>query len=229
MRLAILSDIHEDYESLLKIVASAEAMGFDRLICLGDISGFSLPYYKYEDSRNAPACLALLREKCDIIIPGNHDVYAADRDPELPDSLKDKECWPHEEDLDTGYNEDEISFLASLPFYEVLSTPAGNILFTHYVYPNLSGFVKGFYSEEQEFREHFSYMRELECKLCFTGHAHPGGFYWVHPRGLEQFRDRSIKINSFPSLIGIPSVTRNGYRSRFCTFDTSSLRLQMHR
>jgi len=60
VRLAILSDIHEDYENLLNIVEKAEARGFDKLICLGDISGFSLPYYKYGKSRNASACLALL-------------------------------------------------------------------------------------------------------------------------------------------------------------------------
>ena len=62
MRLAILSDIHEDYENLLTIVGKAEARGFDKLICLGDVSGFSQPYYQYGKSRNASACLALLRE-----------------------------------------------------------------------------------------------------------------------------------------------------------------------
>ena len=116
MRLAILSDIHEDYESLLKIVGKAEARGFDKLICLGDISGFSLPYYKYGDSRNAPACLALLREKCDTIIAGNHDISAAGIDPELPDILKGQETWQHELDLDPGYSEEDISFLATLPY-----------------------------------------------------------------------------------------------------------------
>ena len=39
------------------------------------------------------------------------------------------------------------AFLASLPTFEVLHTPDYNILFSHYAYPNLSGFVKGFYSK----------------------------------------------------------------------------------
>jgi len=229
VRLAILSDIHEDYESLLKIVGKAEAMGFDKLICLGDISGFSLPHYTYGKSRNASACLALLREKCHIIIAGNHDIYAAGIDPELPDILKGMDTWEHEQDLDPGYSEEDISFLATLPFYHVLTTPAGNILFSHYVYPNLSGFAKGFYTWEKEFLAHFSFMQKHNCSLNFTGHAHPGGFYWVHSGRLEHFRDRSIKITSFPALIGIPSVTRNGYRSRFCIFDTNSHRLQVLR
>ena len=227
MRLAILSDIHEDYENLLKIVGFAEARGFDKLICLGDISGFSLPYYKYGESRNASACLALLREKCDIIIAGNHDLHAAGIDPELPDILKGQDTWQHELDLDPGYSEEDISFLATLPFYEILSTPAGNILFSHYAYPNISGMVKGFYYSEKEFQAHFAFMQERKCKLCFTGHAHPGGFYRVHPEGFKHYGYRGIKISSYPAVIGIPHVTRNEHRSSFCIFDTHSLRLQV--
>ena len=229
MRLAILSDIHEDYVNLLEIVRSAEARGFDKLICLGDISGYSLPYYDYGKSRNATACLELLREKCDIIIAGNHDLYAAGIDPELPDIIKDQDSLPHELDMDPGYGKDDISFLAALPFYDILNTPAGNILFSHYAYPNLSGYVKGFYNGEKEFQEHFAFMQEHECDLCFTGHAHTAGFYRVHPKGFILPRYRSVKITSFPTLIGIPPATRNGHRSSFCIFDTISLRLQVLR
>ena len=229
MRLAILSDIHEDYESLLKIVGLAEARGFDKLICLGDISGFSRPYYNYEKSRNASACLALLREKCDIIIAGNHDLHAAGLSPDLPEEMKDQETWQHELDLDPGYNEKDISFLASLPANEIIQTPDLSILFSHYVYPNLSGFVKGFYSTSKEFQAHFSFMQEHNCKLSFTGHAHPWGFYRVESRAFKFYRRRAIKITSFPALIGIPPATRHEHRSSFCIFDTDSLRLQVLR
>jgi predicted phosphodiesterase len=227
VRLAIISDIHEDYDSLRKVVEKAEARGFEKLICLGDISGFNPLYYTYGEYRNAPACLALLREKCHIIIAGNHDIHASGRDPELHESIKDRDAWQHEEDLDPGYGEEDIGFLASLPFYETLSTPAGKILFSHYVYPNLSGFVKGFYSRSREFREHFSFMRQQDCALAFSGHAHPDGFYRVYSRGFRLFRKREITISSFPALIGIPPASRHEHRSSFCIFDTISLRLQI--
>lgn len=227
MRLAILSDIHEDYVSLQKIVGKAESHGYDKLICLGDISGFSLPYYTYEKERDAPACLALLREKCDIIIPGNHDLYAAGKDPALIDELKGQETWQHELDMDPGYGDEEKSYLAALPFYERLDTPAGNILFTHYACPNLSGFVKGFYNTELDFRPHFSYMKKLDCKLGFMGHAHPPGYIKVSPRGFRHYRFRSIRIKSSPTIIGVPPATRQSHRSSFCIFDTISRKLQV--
>jgi hypothetical protein len=150
-------------------------------------------------------------------------------DPGLPDALKGLETWPHELDLDPGYSEGDIAFLSTLPSYNILATPAGNILFSHYAYPNLSGFVQGFYYTEKEFHEHFAFMLERECRLCFTGHAHPRGFYKVQPGEFKQYRKRGIKIGSFPTLIGIPPVTRNEHPSSFCIFDTNSFRLQIHR
>lgn len=226
MRLAILSDIHEDYVSLRKIVGKAEARGFDKLICLGDISGFSLPFYKYGKSRNASACLALIREKCDMVIAGNHDLHASGQSPILPEQIQGKEYWQHEDDLDPGYSEEDIAFLAGLPQHAVLSTPSFNILFSHYAYPNISGIVKGFYSWEKEFSPHFDYMKKHDCQLCFTGHAHPRGFYVVHPDGFKQYRYRSIRLSVFPCILGIPPVTRHKHRSGFCIFDTDSQSLQ---
>jgi len=90
-----------------------------------------------EKSRNASACLRLLREKCDIITVGNHDLHAAGIAPVLPEAIRGLDTWEHELDLDPGYSAEDISFLSTLPLYYILSTPAGRILFSHYVYPNL--------------------------------------------------------------------------------------------
>jgi predicted phosphodiesterase len=229
VRLAIISDIHEDFMSLQKIVGKAEARGYDKLICLGDISGFSLPFYKYRRSRDATACLALVREKCDIIIAGNHDLHAARKNPELTGELAGKETWPHEDDLDPGYSEDDIEFLGTLPGFAILNTPKFNILFSHYAFPNLSGFVQGFYSWEKEFSQHFEFMQQNDCSLCFTGHAHPRGFYIVHPDRFKQYRYRGIKISDFPAIVGIPPVTRHKHRTGFCIFDTDQLVIRAHK
>lgn len=226
MRLAIISDIHEDIESLKKVLSKAEDEGYDKLICLGDISGYSMPYYSYEEVRDARACLKLIREKCDIIIAGNHDLHAAGLRPDIPHELEGEETWQHDLDLDPGYTKSDINFLGTLPNKAILTTPDLNILFTHYVYPNLSGFFKGFYSQERHFDPHFAFMKEHNCSLAFMGHVHPNGFYLAHLNGYRHYRFRDMLISANPSLVGVPPVVRNNDQSGFCIFETNSKKLQ---
>ncbi|MFW5821728.1 MAG: metallophosphoesterase family protein, partial [Bacteroidota bacterium] len=240
---AIISDIHEDIINLRQIISRIEKKGFDSLVCLGDISGFSLPYYNYGKTRNAHECLNLLREKCDIILPGNHDFHAAQRIPEssavfdFPSNwyeldfrkkyeMVNGEIWLHEmEDLDPLYRKEDVEFLNSLPEYYILETPGKNILFSHYAYPNLSGFSKSFYFKEREFQRHFGFMKERNCEISFMGHAHIGGFYLVTPGKFKNYRNRKLKLQGFPVCIGIQPVTSQNNISGFCIFDTESFEL----
>ena len=226
MRIAILSDIHEDLRNLQRILKKIDQKGSDLSICLGDISGFSKSYYRYPKTRNASACLELIRKSCEIIIPGNHDLHAAGKIPILPADAG-YEYWLHEEDLDPGYSEEEIAFLASLPKYVVLPTPDYNILLSHYLEPNLSGIIKGFYWSGKEFGAHFQLMKEFSCKIGFTGHAHARGFHLTNPQQFEHYGYRRLRLKDFPVVIGIPPVTRNNMRSGFCIFDTDSFLLQV--
>lgn len=226
MRIAILSDIHEDLNRLKKILKRIDRTGYDKLICLGDISGFSPSYYRYPKTRNASACLELIRKSCEIIIPGNHDLHAAGLIPILPADAG-YEYWLHEEDLDPGYSEEEIAFLASLPKYAILPTLDQNILLSHYLEPNLSGLIQGFYWSGKEFGAHFQLMNELNCKIGFTGHAHARGFNLTKPELFEQYGYSKLHLKDFPVVIGIPPVTRNNMRSGFCIFDTDSFLLQV--
>lgn len=244
MRIAIISDIHEDIENLRKIIGRIEKSGYDQMVCLGDISGFSHPYYKYHKTRNAHECLSLLREKCDIIVPGNHDFHAARRIPEhsavfdFPSDwyemdhrervrLANGEIWLHEtDDLDPLYRAGDLEFLRSLPEYHILNTPGGNILFSHYAYPNLSGLKQGFYIQEKEFRSHFDFMEQKGCNTGFTGHAHVRGFYVVTPGHFRHYRYRRYQLDTFPVCIGVHPVTSHKKRSGFCIFDTDSFQLQ---
>ena len=241
MRIALLSDIHEDIVSLKKILRKIEKTGYDKLICLGDVSGFSVPYYKYTHTRNAHECLSLLREKCSVVVPGNHDFYAAQIIPEhsaifdFPQNWYDLDyyqhlemsngkIWLHEEnDLNPLYSNDDIAFLRSLPEYYILESPEGNILFSHYAYPNLSGFQKKFYSTGADFDPHFKFMENNNCNLSFTGHAHISGFYVVTRESFKQYRFNKVKLKAFPVCLGILPVTSQENRNGFCIFDTESL------
>lgn len=226
MRLAILSDIHEDLITLQKILKKIDEKGCDKIICLGDISGFNEPSYRYQKSRDAPACLDLIRESCAIIIPGNHDLHAAGKILNQPEG-SDLEHWHYEENLDPGYSEEQIAFLASLPTQRVISTPGYGILLSHYASPNLSGVVKGFYTRAKEFKPHFQWMQKANCDLGFTGHVHTRGFYTVTHTRYKQYGYRSLHLDDFPEIVGIPPVTRHKNRTGFCIFDTNSSLLQV--
>lgn len=244
MRLAIISDIHEDILSLKKIISKIEKSGYDQLICLGDISGFSVPYYKYIKTRNAHECLSLLREKNSIIIPGNHDFHAGqmipknsavfdfpgnwyDLDYQQRSELGKNEIWLHEEDdLNPLYTREDIEFLRSLPEYYVLNYNGFNILFSHYVYPNLAGFKKAFYFHEAEFKPHFEFMENHDCRISFTGHTHIKGFYTVSRGHFKKYRYKNLSLKTFPICIGIHPVTNHNNRSGFCKFDTERSMLQ---
>lgn len=238
MRLAIISDIHEDIISLKKILNRIAQEGVDHLVCLGDISGYSTPHYTYHATRNAHDCLSVLRENHAIILPGNHDFHASKRIPvesdiyNFPDNwykldYRDKqeltggEVWIHElDDLDPLYTKSDIEFLGSLPEYRVLETGTRRILLSHYVFPNLSGFKKDFYMQEKDFLSHFDFMREKQCEISFTGHAHVRGIYTVTNRHFRYYRYKSLMVSEFPVCIGIMPVTRQLRRSGFCIFDS---------
>ncbi|MDF1574787.1 MAG: metallophosphoesterase [Bacteroidales bacterium] len=226
MQLAILSDIHEDLSRLRRVLKKIDQKGCDLTVCLGDISGFSEPFYRYRKSRNASACLELVRRKCDIIIPGNHDLHAAGKIPEPSTSVKD-ERWDHHKDLDPGFSEEEIAFLSALPSFRILPGHGKGILLSHYASPNISGIVKGFYTRGSEFASHFRFMQEKGCALGFTGHAHARGFYTVGLQGVRHYSYRRLLLKDFPLIIGIPPVTRHKYRTGFCIFDTNSSLLQV--
>ena len=246
MRLAIITDIHEDLVRLKKILRRIDNKGHDSLICLGDISGFSLPFYKYANTRNAKACLDLVRKRCQVIIPGNHDLHAAGKIPEHssifdfpPDwfdlddgerlKLAGDELWLHADDLDYGYSADDLEFLRGLPEFEIMDIPGMNIFLSHYASPNLSGFRKKFYTWEKEFTGHFELMQKHNCKLSFIGHAHPRGFFKVTENNFKHFGYRKNKLGTFPAIIGCTPLTRHKGRSGFCIYDSDTKEIKAYR
>ena len=64
MRIGIISDIHGNMEALTASLGTLEREGVDTYYCLGDIVG-----YGAEPSE----CMAVVRERCSLVIAGNHD------------------------------------------------------------------------------------------------------------------------------------------------------------
>jgi 3',5'-cyclic AMP phosphodiesterase CpdA len=79
MRIAIITDIHEDFEMLEKAFAKIRSLGYDLLVCLGDVTGFAHQFYDHPPDANA--CLDLLRANAHLALAGNHDLFTAHRLP----------------------------------------------------------------------------------------------------------------------------------------------------
>jgi predicted phosphodiesterase len=245
MKLAIITDIHEDILSLKEALRRIEKYGVDEIVCLGDISGYSVPHYAYLKTRNAHECLSLIRKNCKIVVIGNHDFHSAQIIPQkcsffdFPDNwyqldyherleLANNILWLHEEnDLNPLYKAEDIKFLKTLPEYSVLNISGLNILFTHYVYPNISGLKKEFYTYGDEFQQHFQFMNSLGCNISFTGHSHVKGFFTATGNKFKQYRYKKIKLNGEPTCIGIPPITALEKRIGFCIFNTKDLSVEM--
>lgn len=247
MRYAIITDIHEDIVHLKGALKKIDKLNCDEIICLGDISGFSVPHYHYFDTRNAHECLRLVKENCKYIIAGNHDLHAAKRTPTIntkfkfPDhwyemdyyerqNLAQGQVWLYDHDeLDPLYTHDDIAFLKTLPEYYILKTKEINILLSHFVYPNLSGSTKTFISELYEFEQHKQFVTDHECTLSFAGHYHFSGLYIASNHAIIGKRLNKKYTPLKNDCILIPPIAGNRLGKGFCIYDSESNVIQSKR
>jgi predicted phosphodiesterase len=65
VRVAVLSDVHANLAALEAVLADVDAEGVDEIWCLGDLTGYGA---------RPNECVALMRERADICLVGNHDL-----------------------------------------------------------------------------------------------------------------------------------------------------------
>jgi len=66
-RLAIISDVHANLEALRAVLTDVDSVGYDHLLCLGDVVGYG---------PDPAACIEIVYDVCDEIVIGNHDEAA---------------------------------------------------------------------------------------------------------------------------------------------------------
>jgi diadenosine tetraphosphatase ApaH/serine/threonine PP2A family protein phosphatase len=65
LRVAVLSDVHSNLPALEAVLGAVEKAGVDQLWCLGDLVGYGA---------DPDACTALIRERSEVCLVGNHDL-----------------------------------------------------------------------------------------------------------------------------------------------------------
>lgn len=248
MLLALLTDIHEDLESLKSALHKIEKLKVDQIACLGDMVGFSVPYHKFQDTRNASECLNLIKSNCEYIVLGNHDMHAAKIIPKYSDIFDFPEKWyqlsisekqelcndqiwlPELDELDPFLNSNDIEYLRSLPEYHIIESMNGNLILSHYLYPNLSGLHKTFYFEPSDYKQHIEFVKSKNCRFSFVGHQHfeepwlaserHGNLKNIKKNLLFPFTKRQkLRQSSEVQCIGVLPTVQNTIAG-FCIFDT---------
>ena len=244
MRIAIISDIHEDIKSLSQAFKKIDKMAIDKCVCLGDISGFSAPHYEHYNSRSAHECLSLIRKNCDTIVLGNHDLNVVGKIPKnSPDfifpenwfeldyfekkAIARGRVWLYQEnELPALYSHEDLEFLSQKKEIETVEIDGLKILFTHFAYPNLTGSEKSFYFDAFDFAPHFGLMKKMGCEISFMGHAHPSGIMYFSQSDSFRNRFKKISLPSEPVCIVAPSITQSGIKNGFLVFDTGKLEIE---
>ncbi len=237
MRIAIISDIHEDFQMLEKAMAVLKYTGYDSLVCLGDITGFAPKYHSHTPDANA--CIDLIRSEANIVLAGNHDHFTSQRLPSyhlemnIPSnwyelSKKDRfelsgnSLWLYEEELAPELSFENELFLASLNEWCIYEIGQKKILFSHFLKPDLSGVGTWFPYRVGELRPHFKFMEEHNSTLAFVGHCHVEAATRVSKLFWSEPTVGNIKIGLKPQIILCPAVVGSHRASGCMVYDTNS-------
>jgi len=239
MKLAFISDIHEDIVSLRLAISHLEKYKVDKLICLGDICGFNPLHYYYHDERNAHECIKIVRKYCNYIIPGNHDFYASESLPkispefEFPSNFYEldyfqkreiakSKLWDYDKsELKPMLRHEDISFLKTLSQFRILKTDIGNLLATHYIYPNLSGMQTSYCETHTDYILHFDFMQTHQVNIAVAGHAHASRLLCVTKEKIHRLKFGKSCNLSDDMIIVCPPIARGSKKQGFLIIDTT--------
>ena len=197
--LAIISDIHGNYEALEAVLAEVKRRGIKEIICLGDIIGYGA---------SPRECIDAVAEHCKVSLCGNHD-HAVLYEPHNFNLGAEQACYwtraQFEQDPDDARRARRWKFLGTLPvryldknFMCVHGSPrrpVNEYLFAEDVYTNPAKLIANF--------------DRMERKVCFVGHTHvPGVFlddpYFDQPDELPQ--PRNYYVTDEKAIINVGSV-----------------------
>ena len=202
--LAVISDIHSNFDALSAVLKDIADRAVEQVICLGDVIGYG----------PQPAeCLDAVMAGCQICLMGNHD-YAVLYEPSNFNIGAEAACYWTRQQLeaepDAAKREKRWDFLGSMLVKHVIESPEprrGQMIFVHgsprrpvneYIFPD------DVYTNPGKIHGLF----ERIGKLCFVGHTHvPGVFFdtpdFYSPDELENVYAIS---ETYKALINVGSI-----------------------
>lgn len=178
---ALISDIHGNYEALKEVLKKIDFLGINEIYCLGDITG----YYTQVNE-----CCEELRKRDVKCILGNHDWYIISNTG-CPRSKSANDCLNYQKTIITREN---LDWLTTLPIYrrvgELAVVHGGwNDPLEEYLYPS------------------DDYFDKYPNKYFASGHTHKqlvkqfGEKVYCNPGSVGQPRDKNY-MSSFATFDG---------------------------
>ena len=168
---AIISDVHGNLEALQAVLEDIDRQQVDAIYCLGDVVGYG---------PNPCECLRLVRDRCSMVLLGNHDQGAL-FDPDGFNVGAERAIRWTRQQLE---QHDRLPRNAAAPLTDFLGElqrvhTEGDLLFVHgsarkpldeYVFP------EDIYNPLK-----MEHIFELVGKYCFQGHTHIPGIFTTAP------------------------------------------------
>ena len=201
MKIAVISDIHGNYDAFLAILKKAKSEGVQHLLILGDIVGY---YYHPEK------ILKALSDWDFDLIKGNHEYILEDllADPSLGESVRLKYGSGHQEAI-KKLTKKQLDFLKALPEKKSVEIDNVSILMSHG-----SPWSNNFYIYPDSDKDILEKCDSADNDFVLIGHSH---YAFV-------FKNRnSILIN--PGSVGQSRQT--GGKAFWCIINTKNKSFQM--
>ncbi len=246
MKLAVFSDIHEDVTNLELALRKAERLKCNEIVCLGDIVGFSVPYYNYLTTRNANRCIELISKYCRYVVAGNHDHFAVRKLPSLhpvsnlPNNwyllsfqkrkeIAQNNMWLYEDnELSALLNEESYEWLSKLPEFLIISIHSYNILLSHFIFPDITGFTTSVIQYLSNHKPHVEFMTQHQIQWSLFGHIHTNKLLILNKSGIHR-QVLTKQINESLISIGIPAIASNTNFSGFAILDADKQQIELYK
>lgn len=175
-RIAVISDIHANFEALKSVLEDIKKQDIDQIICLGDIIGKGV---------NAHVCIELVRRACDIVIMGNVDERFCENPDEFIDDEVEYGRMTFNQSLMT---KEDMDYLRSLPLC-VEFYLSGNLVRMYHANPdsfkvNINHFDTNFKKKLKMFQKGNLTISDKTADVVVFGH--------LHYQFLEKFYNRTL-------------------------------------
>ena len=191
-RIAIISDIHGNYQALKAVIDDIRNKGINDIICLGDIIGKGI---------NSRRCIDLVKSTCNIVLKGNVD----ERFSSNPEDFKDDENeYTRIKYYQKTLTEDDKEYLINLPLYTEFYM-SGNLI--RLFHASVDNPYKTVFNYDLDFTKKYELFRLNDSIADVVVYGH------IHYQFMEKIYGKTLVNCGSVGTSGCP-VLEDGYDSK---------------